>query len=115
MPVTWWSLSGFGSGGEVQLEACIAAIDGGGLLALAPLRFSVVLPGSNDIVEANKRRTTLTGNVAGSSGGAIATWAPISVEFGYRLVRIDVSAISDVGIISEHFYTQHLYLDLLES
>ena len=27
----------------------------------------------------------------------------------------DVSAISDVGIISELFYTQHLYLDLLES
>ncbi len=86
MPVTLWSLSGFGSGGEVQLEACIAAIDGGGLLALAPVRFSVVLPGSNGIVEANKRRTTMTGNVAGSSGGAIATWAPISVEFGYRLV-----------------------------
>ncbi len=76
----------FRSGGQVQIEACIAAIDGGALFALVPVRFSLALPNSGDEAEVKESKTTMTGNVAASRGGAIATWAPIFVEFGYRLV-----------------------------
>jgi hypothetical protein len=72
------------SGGQVHIEACKAAIDGGALFALAPVRFSMRKGGGE--VENYESKTVIAGNVAGSRGGGIATGAPLSVEFGYHLV-----------------------------
>jgi hypothetical protein len=76
------------AGGHVQLESCEAAINGGAIYALAPVRFSMSFPSSLGYlnVKVQEARTTMAGNVAGLSGGGIAAWAPIYVEFGYRLV-----------------------------
>jgi hypothetical protein len=76
--------SGLCSGGQVHIEACVAAIDGGALYALSPVRFS--LPKSGGSVEDEEPKTVMTRNVAGSRGGGIAAWAPLSVGFGYHLV-----------------------------
>ena len=74
------------SGGQVQIERCVAANDGGALYALAPVQFSVVSPTSGCKDEVKEPRTTMAENVAGGRGGGITAWAPVSVGFGYRLV-----------------------------
>jgi predicted outer membrane repeat protein len=94
--VTWRSF--FRSGGQLRIESCVAAIDGGALFALVPVRFALALPNSGGEVVVNESRTTMTGNVAASRGGAIATWAPIFVEFGYRLVCTFGFNIYDVAV-----------------
>jgi hypothetical protein len=75
------------------MESCIAAMDGGALFALAPVRFSAVLPTMGGEVEINEPRSTIAGNVAGGRGGGINSWAPIFVGFGYRLVCIHVHTV----------------------
>jgi predicted outer membrane repeat protein len=74
------------SGGQVHIEACIAAIDGGAIFALAPVSFSMRPGKGGGEVEDDESKTVIAGNVAGSRGGGIATGAPLSVEFGYHLV-----------------------------
>jgi hypothetical protein len=74
------------SGGQAHIEGCSATLDGGALYALAPVRFALMQQNNDVIVEGKEPGTTLAGNVAGARGGGIASWAPISVEFGYRLV-----------------------------
>ncbi len=96
------------TGGQFRMEACTAAIDGGALFALAPVRFALVLPVSGGECEVRESRATMTGNVAASRGGAIATWAPIFVEFGYRLVCAYGHNIRDVGAC----YHGHNILDV---
>jgi hypothetical protein len=78
-------------GGQAHIEACVAAIDGGALFALAPVSFSLSKGG--DKVEDKESKTVIAGNVAGSRGGGIATWAPLSVGFGYHLVCTLAQAI----------------------
>jgi hypothetical protein len=66
-------------------------MDGGALFALTPVYFSVMLPIGGE--EVKESRTTMTGNMAGAKGGGIATWAPLSLEFGHSLVCIHVQAV----------------------
>ena len=66
------------------MDECIAAVDGGALFALTPVYFSLMLLTGGEEVE--ESRTTMARNVAGARGGAIATWAPLSLEFGHSLV-----------------------------
>jgi hypothetical protein len=95
LTVKLWSVGR--SGGRVRIEACIAAMDGGALYALAPVRFSAVLSNRSGEVEINEPITTMAKNVAGARGGGITSWAPISVGFGYRLVCTYGQAICDLG------------------
>ena len=64
-----------------------------------------MLPASGGEGEVKESRATMTGNVAASRGGAIATWAPIFVEFGYRLVCTYGHDILDVGACYQYTAT----------
>ena len=69
------------------IEDCAALGDGGGIYALAPVVFRAVGDGSS--VGDGSPRTILARNSASGQGGGLASWAPLQVEFGHRLVVCD--------------------------